>query len=628
MMQSLPQKKKRSLGMDGRHPPNLISSCCMPTHGNSCGVYVAIELSPPQALDPFRFDLCTPHLFVTSAMEFYLCVALSLALLLFLKAILFGSHEKRKLPPSPPSLPVIGHLHMFKKPLHHALARVTERYGPVLLLRFGSRPVLVVSSASAAEECFTTNDITFADRPRLPSIRYISYNYTTPGTAPYGAYWRNLRRIATAEILGVRLLQSSSDVRATEVRATASHLFQYAKAGSAAVELKSRLFALVINVFMITIAGKRYYGEEGRISEESKKFMEVAEETVALSGASNIRDFLPFLRWLDYGREVRTRLTRLERMREELMQGLIDEQRREITEAKQGEGGEEQDEGKKQTTIARLLSMQKDDPEHYSDHIIKSLITSGHDHVEFDRTRFARRKEVGGGSPNARLSWFRLRRHEKGDYGCGTASLCPGLLVAGTDTSVATMEWAMSLLLANPEALRKAQAEIDACVGNNRMLEESDVPDLPYLRGVVNETLRLYPAAPLLVPHESTEECTVDGFVVPPRTMLLVNTYAIYRDPEVWEEPTKFMPERFEGGGKESWMIPFGMGRRRCPGEGLALRMMGLTLGTLIHCFDWETVGRGELDMAEASGLTLPRAVPLVAVCRPRQAMIHVLSEL
>lgn len=190
------------------------------------------------------------------------------------------------------------------------------------------------------------------------------------------------------------------------------------------------------------------------------------------------------------------------------------------------------------------------------------------------------------------------------------------------------MEWAMSLLLTNPETLRKAQAEIDACVGNNRMLEESDLPNLPYLRGVINETLRLYPAAPLLVPHESTEECTVDGVVVPPRTMLLVNAYAIHRDPKVWEEPNKFMPERFEGSGKESWMIPFGMGRRRCPGEGLALRMMGPTLGTLIHCFEWETVGHEELDMAEASGVTMPRAVPLVAICRPRQAMIHVLSEL
>ncbi|RWW16995.1 hypothetical protein BHE74_00041001 [Ensete ventricosum] len=311
-------------------------------------------------------------------MEFFLCIALSLALLLFLKVILFSdnstssSHEKRKLPPSPPSLPIIGHLYMFKKPLHRALARVTERYGPVLLLRFGSRPVLVVSSASAAEECFTTNDIAFANRPRLPSTRYISYNYTTPGTAPYGAYWRNLRRIATGEVLGVRLLQSSSDVRATEVRAMASHLFQYAKAGFAKVELKSRLFALVINVFMVIIAGKRYYGEEGRISEESKKFMEVAEGTVALAGASNIRDFLPFLRWLDYGREVRKRLTKLERMREELMQGLIDEHRRESEEVKQGTGGEEE---KKTTTIARLLSMQKDDPEHYSDHIVKSLIT-------------------------------------------------------------------------------------------------------------------------------------------------------------------------------------------------------------------------------------------------------------
>ncbi|THU65231.1 hypothetical protein C4D60_Mb05t01470 [Musa balbisiana] len=517
-------------------------------------------------------------------MEFFLCVALSLALLLFLKVILFSnnstisSHEKRNLPPSPPSIPIIGHLYMFKKPLHRALARVTERYGPVILLRFGSRPVLVVSSASAAEECFTTNDITFANRPRLPSTRYISYNYSTPGTAPYGAYWRNLRRIATVEILGVRRLQSSSDVRATEVRAMASHLFRYAKAGSAKVELKSRLFALVINVFMIIVAGKRYYGEEGRISEESKKFMEVAEETVALAGASNIRDFLPFLRFLDYGREVRKRLTRLERMRDELMQGLIDEHRRESKEVKQGDGGEEQDEAKKKTTIARLLSMQKDDPQHCSDHSIKSLIT--------------------------------------------------GLLVAGTDTSVATMEWAMSLLLTNPETLQKAQAEIDACVGNNRMLEESDLPNLPYLRGVVNETLRLYPVAPLLVPHESTEECTVDGFVVPPRTMLLVNTYAIHRDPKVWEEPTKFMPERLDGSGKESWMIPFGMGRRRCPGEGLALRMMGTTLGTLIQCFEWETVGHEELDMAEASGLTMPRAVPLVAICRPRQAMIHVLSEL
>lgn len=314
-------------------------------------------------------------------MEFFLCVALSLALLLFLKVILFSnnstisSHEKRNLPPSPPSIPIIGHLYMFKKPLHRALARVTERYGPVILLRFGSRPVLVVSSASAAEECFTTNDITFANRPRLPSTRYISYNYSTPGTAPYGAYWRNLRRIATVEILGVRRLQSSSDVRATEVRAMASHLFRYAKAGSAKVELKSRLFALVINVFMIIVAGKRYYGEEGRISEESKKFMEVAEETVALAGASNIRDFLPFLRFLDYGREVRKRLTRLERMRDELMQGLIDEHRRESKEVKQGDGGEEQDEAKKKTTIARLLSMQKDDPEHCSDHSIKSLIT-------------------------------------------------------------------------------------------------------------------------------------------------------------------------------------------------------------------------------------------------------------
>lgn len=209
------------------------------------------------------------------------------------------------------------------------------------------------------------------------------------------------------------------------------------------------------------------------------------------------------------------------------------------------------------------------------------------------------------------------------------SSLLQSLLQAGTDTSSNTIEWAMSLLLNNGEALTKAREEIDVRVGNERLVEESDLSNLPYLQCVIAETLRLYPAGPLLVPHESSNECVVGGYNIPQGTMLLVNAYYIQRDAKTWEEPTKFKPERFENGkGEGKWMIPFGMGRRRCPGKGLAMREVGLVLGTLIQCFEWKRVGKEELDMDEGSGLTLPKAVPLEAMYSPRQAMINVLTGL
>ena len=205
------------------------------------------------------------------------------------------------------------------------------------------------------------------------------------------------------------------------------------------------------------------------------------------------------------------------------------------------------------------------------------------------------------------------------------------MLSAGTDTSAGTMEWAMSLLLNNPEALVKAQAEIDSHLGKSRLIDELDMAELPYLRGIIKETLRMYPAAPLLVPHESSEECTVGGFRVPGGTMLLVNIWAIQNDPMLWAEPEKFKPERFQGpeGQRNEFMFsPFGAGRRGCPGEGLAIRVVGLALGSLIQCFEWERVGEEMVDMSEGTGLTMPKAHSLVAKCRPRPSMLNLLSQL
>jgi cytochrome P450 len=203
------------------------------------------------------------------------------------------------------------------------------------------------------------------------------------------------------------------------------------------------------------------------------------------------------------------------------------------------------------------------------------------------------------------------------------------LFTAGTETTSSTIEWAMSLLLNHPEALKKAEAEIEAAVGASRLITMDDVPGLGYLQCVINETLRLYPVAPLLLPHESAADCTVGGYDVPRGTLLFVNAYAIHRDPAAWEEPDEFRPERFRDGKAEGrLMLPFGMGRRRCPGETLALRTAGLVLATLIQCFHWDRIDDAEIDMTESGGLTMPRAVPLEATCKPREAMRHVLQQL
>ncbi|XP_043702382.1 cytochrome P450 81Q32-like [Telopea speciosissima] len=477
--------------------------------------------------------------------------------------------NRKNLPPSGPlSLPIIGHLYLFKKPLHQTLARVAAQYGPILLLKFGSRRVLHVSSPSAAEECFTTNDIIFANRPHFLLGKYLGFDYTILSSASYGQHWRNLRRLTTLEIFSSTRLQMFSKIRTNEVRSLLRRLV-VAGNSSKTIEMKSTFFELTLNNMMMMIAGKRYYNDNVGDLDKGRQFQELVEEIFGVAGASNVADFLPLLKWVGFN-SLEKKLVRLQRKRDQFMQELIEEHRMARTQSKD-----------EKSLIDILLSLQENDPMYYTDEIIIGIIQV--------------------------------------------------LLTAGTDTTSGTMEWAMSLLLNHPEVLKKAQAEIDTIVGQDRLLNESDVAHLPYLHCIINETLRMYPAGPLLVPHESSEECTVGGFTIPRDTILLVNLGAIHRDPKLWEEPTKFRPERMEGigGVRDGYkLMPFGSGRRSCPGEGLALRVVGLTLGSLIQCFKWERVDEELVDMTEGTGLTLPKAKPLEAKCKPHTAMLSLLSQL
>ncbi|PHT32476.1 hypothetical protein CQW23_28813 [Capsicum baccatum] len=183
------------------------------------------------------------------------------------------------------------------------------------------------------------------------------------------------------------------------------------------------------------------------------------------------------------------------------------------------------------------------------------------------------------------------------------------MLMTGTDTTVSTMEWALSLLLNNPEALKKAQNEIDTHIGeSSRLLDDSYLAHLPYLHGIINETLRMCPAGPFLVPHESSDECVIGGFQVPHGTMFLVNLWAIQNDAKLWDKPNEF--------------------KRGCPGENLAMHMAGLALGSLIQCFEWERIGEDLVDMTEGPGLATPKAISLLAKCRPRHNIVNLLGQL
>ncbi|PON33269.1 Cytochrome P450, E-class, group I [Trema orientale] len=199
------------------------------------------------------------------------------------------------------------------------------------------------------------------------------------------------------------------------------------------------------------------------------------------------------------------------------------------------------------------------------------------------------------------------------------------LFAAGTDTTSSTLEWSMTELLRKPEILSKAQAELERVIGKGNQVQESDIAGLPYLQAIIKETFRLHPPAPLLLPRKAETDVEVCGYTVPKGAQVLVNVWAVSRDPSIWESPNEFIPERFlesnvDVKGRHFELLPFGGGRRICPGLPLAIRMVHLMLGSLIHSFDWKLEGGVELEsmnMEDKFGITLQKAQPLRALAMP-----------
>ncbi|CAI0470719.1 unnamed protein product [Linum tenue] len=200
------------------------------------------------------------------------------------------------------------------------------------------------------------------------------------------------------------------------------------------------------------------------------------------------------------------------------------------------------------------------------------------------------------------------------------------MIAGGTESSAVTVEWAISELLKHPKIFTKAAEELDRVVGKDRWVEENDIPNLPYINAIVKETMRLHPVAPLLVPRMAREDVELFGYHIAKGTRVFVNVWTIGRDPNIWDAPEEFWPERFIGKdidvkGHDFELLPFGAGRRMCPGYPLGIKVIQVSLANLLHGFKWELpsgMKREELNMDEIFGLSTPRKFPLVAVAHPR----------
>ncbi|KAL2320828.1 hypothetical protein Fmac_029797 [Flemingia macrophylla] len=481
------------------------------------------------------------------------------------RAILSRKKNKTNRPPSPLALPIIGHLHLLAPIPHQALHKLSTRYGPIMQIFLGSVPCVVASTPEAAREFLKTHETHFSNRPQSSAVDYLTYGSQDFSFAPYGPYWKFMKKICMSELLGGHTLSQLLPVRRQETLRFLTFMLKKGKAGEA-VDVGGELLRLSNNVVSRMIMSQTCTENES----EAEEMRKLVHDTVQLTGKFNVSDFIWFCRNWDvqgFGK----RLREIRDSFDTMMDRVIKEHEEERRKRKElGSGGEEK--------IKDLLDI---------------LLDIHHDE-----------------NSDIKLSVENIK------------AFILDVFMAGTDTAALTTVWALAELINHPHVMERARQEIDAVIGNSRIVEESDLVNLSYLQAVVKETLRIHPTGPLIV-RESSGSCTIWGYEIPPKTQLFVNIWAIGRDPNHWENPLEFRPERFiseEGSGKGQLdvrgqhfhLIPFGSGRRGCPGTSLALQFVQTNLAAMIQCFEWKVRGGKEtVDMEEKPGITLLKAHPL-----------------
>ncbi|KAL4193279.1 hypothetical protein AMTRI_Chr06g198580 [Amborella trichopoda] len=483
----------------------------------------------------------------------FLFSVLSLQLFLLWKR----SGTKKKLPPGPIGLPIIGNLHQLGSMPHRSLAHLAEGYGPLMHLRIGQVPTLVVSSSKMAEQVMKAHDLAFCSRPTLLSPKRLTYNCSDIIFAPYGSYWRNVRKICVQELLSTKRVESFCLVREEEVGQMIHSISSSSKHG-AIVNLSETFLSLSNNVICRVAFGKRYW-------EDGSQLNEMIEEADRLFDCFFVGDLFPYLEWVKYVSGLKERLDECFRIRDAFLDDVI------------------------------------------ADHLIPSRVEMEDEQKDLVDVLLQLQK---GGNLDFTLTRDNIKAVVMDMFG------------AGIDTTSATLEWGMSELIRSPRVMQKVQDEVRGIIksSRNNKIEESDLNQFHYLKAVVKETMRLHPPAPLLVPRESIEDCDIENYHIPAKTRVLINAWAIGRHLESWEDPDEFKPERFMDSsidfrGQDFELIPFGAGRRGCPGLSFGVAVIELTLANILLHFDWglpNGMSPNDLDMTEAMGITVHRKSALL----------------
>ncbi|KAK1435750.1 hypothetical protein QVD17_01519 [Tagetes erecta] len=474
--------------------------------------------------------------------------------LLVLKSYISSSSSKnhKNLPPSPPKLPLIGNLHQLGSSPHRSLHAIAQNYGPVMLLRFGSVPVLIVSSVKAAREMIKTHDLAFASRPALSIPRKLFYELKDIGFAEYGEYWRQLKSITVLHLLSHKRVQSYRQVREEEMDLMMEKI---QKANESVVNLSGLLASLTNNIICRVTLGKTYDG---------RRFKRLFARAGELVGCFSVGSYIPSLRWVDRLSGIERKTNQVFKELDEFLDGVVDGH---VT--RKGDLATEYED-----LVDILLDIQRD-----------------------NRTGFQLNKRM-------------------------IKATILDLLIGGTDTTSTSLEWAIAELLRHPQAMKKLQQEArEIGQGRSRIVEE-DLEKMPYLKAVLKEALRLHTPLPLLVPHESTQDVKLFGYDIPSGTQVHINAWAIARDPSKWEAPEDFKPERFLSSsidykGLHYELIPFGAGRRRCPGIQFSIIINEIVLANLVYKFDLASMGEGSLDLSETNGITVSKKYPIMVSATP-----------